>query len=91
MPPCKSVCHLILRRPRISRKALEGLGKRVRPRKKYGQVSIITECFKTRLSVQETLAGPNKVAWENGMKKEHDTLFQENARTLVPILSIKRL
>ncbi|GFU28164.1 hypothetical protein NPIL_327171 [Nephila pilipes] len=35
-----------------------------RPRKEYGQVSIILDCFETNPKVQEAVAGPNKLAWK---------------------------
>ncbi|GFU09356.1 hypothetical protein NPIL_128331 [Nephila pilipes] len=73
MPPDRSVCHHASGRPRILR-----TGKRGSPRKKYGQVPIVTDCFETSPSVQEALAGPNKTAWKNALKEEHDALIKEN-------------
>ncbi|GFS88383.1 hypothetical protein NPIL_89691 [Nephila pilipes] len=78
MPPDRSVCHHVLGRLRIL------TGKSGRPRKEYGQVSIITDCFETSPSAQEARAGPNKITRKNSMKEEHDALIKENAWTLVP-------
>ncbi|GFT60842.1 hypothetical protein NPIL_439401, partial [Nephila pilipes] len=79
LPPRRSFNHHAPGRPRILR-----TGKRGRPKKEYGQVPIITDCFETSSSVQEVLAGPNKIAWKNAMKEEHEALTKENAWTLVP-------
>ncbi|GFT09605.1 hypothetical protein NPIL_504621 [Nephila pilipes] len=46
-------------KPRILR-----TGKSGRPRKEYGQVSVISDCFETSPKVQEALARPNKLAWK---------------------------
>ncbi|GFS43308.1 retrotransposon 4 protein [Nephila pilipes] len=79
IPPCRSVNHRAPGRPRILR-----TGKRGRPRKEYGQVSITTDYFGTSPRVQEAFTGPNKTDGENAMKEEHDALIKENAWTLVP-------
>ncbi|GFS96093.1 hypothetical protein NPIL_489671 [Nephila pilipes] len=72
MPPDRSVYHPAPGRPRVLK-----TGKRGRPGKKYAQVLIITDCFETSLNVQEALAGPNKIAWENAMKEEHNALIKK--------------
>ncbi|GFS58909.1 hypothetical protein NPIL_211591 [Nephila pilipes] len=85
MPPDRSFCHHAPGRPRILR-----TGKRGHPRKKYGLVSIIIDSFETNPSVQDALAGPNKIAWKNPMKEKHDALIKENAWTLVSRLKHKK-
>ncbi|GFS29499.1 hypothetical protein NPIL_205431 [Nephila pilipes] len=78
MPPYRCGCSQAPGRPRILR-----AGKRGHPRKEYGQVSIITDCFEASPSFQEALARPIKIHWKNTMKEEHDALAKENAWTLV--------
>ncbi|GFU00066.1 hypothetical protein NPIL_367521 [Nephila pilipes] len=78
MPPDGSVCNYAPERPRNLRICKKG-----RPRKEYGQVSIITVCFEASPSVREAVVGPNKTAWKNIVKEEHDALIIENAWTLV--------
>ncbi|GFT44973.1 hypothetical protein NPIL_650011 [Nephila pilipes] len=79
MPSGRSVSYHTPGRPRILR-----TGKRSRPRKEYGQVSLITDCFETSPSIQVDPSGPNKTAWKNAKKEKHDALIKENAWTLVP-------
>ncbi|GFT88367.1 hypothetical protein NPIL_27241 [Nephila pilipes] len=52
-----SIFHPSPGKPRTSK-----TGKIDRPRKEFGQVSIITECFETNPSDQETLTGPDKIS-----------------------------
>ncbi|GFS64511.1 hypothetical protein NPIL_449421 [Nephila pilipes] len=56
-PPDRGVFHPPHGSPRILRPS-----KRGHPRKEYGKVSIIMNCFETSRSFHEALTGPNKVA-----------------------------
>ncbi|GFS99129.1 hypothetical protein NPIL_684871 [Nephila pilipes] len=73
IPPCRNMNHHTPGSPRILR-----TGKIGHPRQKYCQLSKITDCFKTITSDQEALAGPNKIAHKNAMKKEYDAVIKEN-------------
>ncbi|GFS34180.1 hypothetical protein NPIL_218471 [Nephila pilipes] len=77
MPPDRSICHHDSGRAKILR-----TDKRDRPRKEYGHVSIIKDCFETSPSVQEALTGLNNVAWKNAMKEEHDALILKNCMNI---------
>ncbi|GFU19617.1 hypothetical protein NPIL_413341 [Nephila pilipes] len=79
MPLDRSFSHQSPGRSKTLRTSQRG-----HPRKKYGQVFIVMDCFETSPSAQGALAGPNKTAWKNAMKEEHDTLIKENEWTLVP-------
>ncbi|GFT44809.1 hypothetical protein NPIL_35261 [Nephila pilipes] len=73
MPPDRSIFHHAPGRPKILR-----TGKSGHPRKEYGQVSTIMDCFETSPSIQKALSEPNKVAWFISVKEEYDTLIKAN-------------